>query len=93
MKKKSCTTHTDHLEALKTLTLFPNPAHHSINFKGDYTDASVLRFFDLQGKLLDERAMQSLPGSTVRTDHLPKGIIIVEYVSGNLRFVEKLLLE
>ena len=68
-------------------------ANNSINFKGDFTDAGVLRFYDLQGKLLDERDMQTLPGSSVPTSHLPRGMIIVEYVSGNLRFVEKLLLQ
>ncbi|MEM7375577.1 MAG: multicopper oxidase domain-containing protein [Bacteroidota bacterium] len=84
---------TDELEELKTLRLFPNPANTSISFKGDFTDAGVLRFYDLQGKLLDEREMESLPGSNVPINHLPRGIIIVEYVSGNLRFVEKLKLQ
>lgn len=86
-------TKTKELEAPKTLTLFPNPANTSINFKGDFTDAGVLRFYDVNGKLLDEKDMQSLPGSNVPTAHLPRGLIIVEYVSGNLRFVENLMLQ
>ncbi len=86
-------TNTDEVEEQKTLTLSPNPANHSINFKGDFTDAGVLRFYDLQGKLLEQRDIQSLPDSNVPTGHLPRGMIIVEFVSGNLRFVEKLLLQ
>ncbi|MDG1334322.1 MAG: multicopper oxidase domain-containing protein [Crocinitomicaceae bacterium] len=78
---------------IRTLTLYPNPASNSIKFKGDYTDSGVLRFYDLNGRLLDERDIQSLPGSTISTDHLPRGIIKVEYVSGNIRFLEKLVLQ
>lgn len=83
----------EELQEPKTLTLFPNPAQGSISFKGAFTEAGVLRFYDINGKLLEERNMPSLPGSNIPTDHLPRGIIIVEYVSGNLRFVEKLLLQ
>ena len=86
-------TSTDEVGEVKTLTLSPNPANNTITFKGDFTDAGVLRFYDLHGRLLDERDMQSLPGSNVSVDHLPRGTIIVEYVSGNLRFVEKLILQ
>ncbi|GAB5417589.1 MAG: hypothetical protein Crog4KO_08620 [Crocinitomicaceae bacterium] len=78
---------------LTTLTIFPNPATNTVNFKGDFMNAGVLRFYDLNGRLLDEKDMQSLPGSSVSTDHLPRGIVKVEYVSGNLRFVQKLLLQ
>ncbi|WP_235299527.1 multicopper oxidase domain-containing protein [Portibacter marinus] len=87
------TVNTDEIEEVKTLTFAPNPASHSINFKGDFTGAGVLRFYDVQGKVLDERKMSSLPGTNVSVSHLPKGTIIVEYVSGNLRFVEKLVVQ
>lgn len=86
-------TSTEELEEPRTLTLFPNPASNSISFKGNFTDAGVLRFYDVSGKLLKERDMPSLPGSEVPTDHLPRGIIMVEYVSGNLRFVKRLILQ
>ncbi|MFK7797092.1 MAG: multicopper oxidase domain-containing protein [Aureispira sp.] len=86
-------TNINKVDEQRTLTLYPNPANHSINFKGDFTDAGVLRFYDLQGKLLDERDMPSLPGSNIPTNHLPRGLIVVEYVSGNLRFVQKLVLQ
>lgn len=76
-----------------SLTMFPNPATNSVNFKGNFNDAGVLRFYDLNGKLLEERDVQSLPDSSFLTDHLPRGVIKVEYVSGNLRFVQKLVLQ
>ena len=87
------TTNTKELQELGTLTIFPNPANNSMNFKGDFTEAGVLRLYDLNGKLLDQRDIQSLPGSNIPTDHLPRGIIVVEYVSGNLRFVERVMLQ
>lgn len=87
------TTSIEEAREQKTLTFFPNPAHQSINFKGEYLEAGILRFYDVNGKVLDERNMQSLPGSKVATGHLPRGMIIVEYVSGNNRFTEKLLLK
>ncbi|MEO0338389.1 MAG: multicopper oxidase domain-containing protein [Bacteroidota bacterium] len=86
-------TNIEDLQGLQTLTFFPNPASNSIRFKGDFTEPGVLRFFDTSGRLLDQRDVDVLPGSTVPTDHLPRGLIIIEYVSGNLRFVEKLMLE
>ena len=87
------TTDVEELEGAKTLTLFPNPASNSISFKGDFIEPGVLRFFDINGKLLDQRDMDFLPGSNIPTDHLPRGLIVVEYVSGNIRFVEKLMLQ
>lgn len=80
-------------QELKSLTMYPNPATNSISFKGDFTDAGILRFYDLKGKLIDEIDMQSLPGSSVPTDQLPRGIVTVEYESGNVRFVKKLVLQ
>jgi len=85
-------TNVDDVEDPKTLSFFPNPASNSVNFKGDFTGAGVLRFYDLHGKLLHEKEVQSLPGSDVSVGHLPRGTLIVEFVSGNLRFVEKLVL-
>lgn len=79
-------------QQIGTLTMYPNPASNSISFKGDFSGSGVLRFYDLNGRLLDKRDIQSLPGSSISTDHLPRGIIKVEYISGNLRFVKKLVL-
>ena len=89
----STPTSINEVEGSKTLTLYPNPATNSITFKGDFTNSGVLRFYNLQGKLLEERDMQSLPGTNIPTDQLPRGVIVVEYVSGNLRFVERLVLQ
>lgn len=86
-------TNTVDVKPAITLTIYPNPASNSINFKGDFFDAGVLRFYDINGKLLDKQDMQSLPGATVPIDHLPRGIIFVEYRSGNLRFIQKLMLQ
>lgn len=80
-------------EELRTLTLYPNPATNSVNFKGDFTESGVLRLYDLNGRLLYESNIESLPGSNIPTSDLPRGIIKVEYVSGNLRFVDKLVLQ
>lgn len=77
----------------RTLTLFPNPASHSITFEGEYLEAGILRFYDVSGKIVDEQNIRSLPGTTIATAHLPRGMIIVEYVSGNHRFIQKLLLQ
>lgn len=87
------TLSTPEEQELKTLILSPNPAKSSLNFKGSYIDAGILRFYDMQGKLLDEVDVESLPGSNVSISHLPRGTIIVEYVSGNLRFVERVVLQ
>ena len=86
-------TNTSEVEQPKSLTFYPNPASDAISFKGDFLEAGVLRFYDVNGKILEERDMQELPGSTVPVDHLPRGVVVVEYVSGNVRFVEKLLLQ
>ena len=86
-------TNTSEIEQPANLIFYPNPANDAISFKGDFLEAGVLRFYDVNGKILEERNMQELPGSTVPVGHLPRGIVVVEYVSGNIRFVEKLLLQ
>jgi len=86
-------TNTDDLNEKKSLTLSPNPASSSITFSGEFTDPGILRFYDVQGRLLEEKDMQTLLGEHIPTDHLPRGLTIVEYVSGNVRFVQKLLLQ
>ncbi|PWL33037.1 MAG: hypothetical protein DCO96_01415 [Fluviicola sp. XM-24bin1] len=80
-------------EDLVSLTMFPNPATNSVNFKGNFTDSGLLRFYDLNGRLLEEIDVESLPNYSFPTEHLPRGIIKVEYISGNIRFVQKLMLQ
>lgn len=87
------TLSTPEEEGLKQLTLSPNPASNFLHFKGDFMDSGILRFYDINGKLLDEVDIESLPGANVSVSHLPRGGVVVEYVSGNLRFVEKVMLE
>lgn len=74
------------------LEVFPNPAGKNISFKGDYNDPGILRFYDLSGKLLREEEVFSLSESTVPVGDLPRGMVIVEFTSGQQVYVRKLTL-
>ena len=85
-------SNTKDVNSLGTITLSPNPANDIISFTGDFTEAGVLRVYDLHGKMLEEWQVKSLPGLQISTGHLPRGVVLVEYRSGNLRLVEELIL-
>ncbi len=74
------------------LEVFPNPAGNNISFKGDYDNPGILRFYDLSGKLLREEEVLSLSASTVPVGDLPRGMVIVEFTSGQQIYVQKLTL-
>lgn len=53
------------------LTLYPNPANHSVSFHG-LTSAAKLQISDMQGKLWIEKWIE--PGETLDVSLIPSGL-------------------
>lgn len=77
---------------IKKLSVFPNPATDLISFNGEFNQAGILRFYDLFGRVLLEQEIPSLTNALIPVRDLPRGIIIVEFISGDSRYVQKVTL-
>ncbi len=75
------------------LTLFPNPAGDMIYLKGSNIEAGTVRISDLLGRTLKEVKLKAFDGSTsVSVADLPRGVVFVEWSSGDKRSVQKIIL-
>jgi bilirubin oxidase len=77
----------------QSLVVYPNPAENTISFKGAEDQSGTLRLYDLQGVLLDEIEIASLGSTTLDVVDLPRGVLILEFTSGENRYVEKVILK
>ncbi len=76
------------------LAFYPNPAGNVLNIKGYTAGKGTIRFMDVLGRTVKEEKVAAINGNTsVQVDDLPRGFVFVEYVSGNIRMVQKILLQ
>ncbi|PCJ64575.1 MAG: hypothetical protein COA58_12615 [Bacteroidetes bacterium] len=81
------------LSGVEYLTVYPNPASNSISFKGDFAKPGVLTVFDVFGREIKKQNIISLSNSRIDVTDLPKGMIIIEFLSGNKRYISKVTLQ
>lgn len=69
-----------------TLTIYPNPATSHFVINETFNSGSTLNLYDTYGRLL--RKEKFLPGNRifVEVGDIPKGMVIVEVVSGDKRY-------
>jgi hypothetical protein len=80
------------LPGTEILNVFPNPAGSTISFKGSFDKPGKLRFYDQYGRLLREDDRLLSMNTSVPVGDLPRGVIIVEFTSGEQRYLQKLIL-
>jgi FtsP/CotA-like multicopper oxidase with cupredoxin domain len=82
------------LEAENLPTLYPNPASDRLYLAGSYHQESQIRMYNVQGQLLSQRI---LPPFDMQTDfsivELPAGLIFVEWITEEGRFISKVVVE
>ena len=68
------------------LTIYPNPATSHFVINETFNSGSTLNLYDTYGRLL--RKEKFLPGNRifVEVGDIPKGMVIVEVVSGDKRY-------
>jgi FtsP/CotA-like multicopper oxidase with cupredoxin domain len=74
------------------LNVYPNPATNQLQFNGEFEETGILTFYDISGKILRRDEIYALENKTVSVQALPRGIVIVEFVSTNRRFLSKITL-
>lgn len=74
---------------LEILNIYPNPARNEFTINAEIEEAGILRIYDLTGKTLRQQTFNSLKNKTISVADLPRGIVIVEYVSGVKHFISK----
>lgn len=80
--------------SMGSLTLYPNPAGNVIHLKGVTQQAGTIRISDLLGRTLKEENVSAFNGtSSILVGDLPRGMILVEWTSGNNRVVQKVFLK
>ncbi len=80
--------------SMGSFTLYPNPAGNVIHLKGVTQQAGTIRISDLLGRTLKEENVSAFNGtSSILVGDLPRGMILVEWTSGNNRVVQKVFLK
>lgn len=75
-------------------TMYPNPAATNLYIKGESKQDGVIRITDLLGRTLKEENVSAFNGTTsILVGDLPRGMILVEWTSGNNRVVQKVFLK
>jgi hypothetical protein len=77
---------SQNLNAEKTLKLYPNPVSKTLNitFKG-YEEASYkLYLFDIYGKLIITKVLNTNSGNEIDIDHLSEGVYIATIRKNNI---------
>lgn len=78
----------------RPMKLFPNPASNLVYLEGNSSAESNLRIFDLQGRLLEWKVLPAFDGAIrLNTNHLPKGMLLLEWMTEEGKAVSKLLVE
>jgi FtsP/CotA-like multicopper oxidase with cupredoxin domain len=78
----------------RDMVVYPNPTNGALFLKGDCAKPSSIRIFDLLGRPLRFQALKSFSGSTpLNVDGLPRGLVLVEWNSGDGIFTRKVMLE
>ena len=81
------------LPGVEELSVYPNPAMSTLSFKGSFDEPGTLRFYDVYGRLIRQEAISSLSSSSISVDDLPRGVVILEFTSGEKRYLSKVTLQ
>jgi len=75
------------------IKVYPNPADDVLQLRSTYRTSGTLRIYDLLGRTFYEQEFAPFEGvKQIDVQHLPRGIMLVEWTSEEQRVVEKVLL-
>ncbi len=81
------------IEETANLSFYPNPAGNVLYIKGYTATKGSVRFIDILGRTIKEEKIAPINGTaSIQVDDLPRGFVFVEYLSGNTRMIQKILL-
>ena len=73
------------------LSIYPNPASSKITIAETFEPSATLRIFDSYGRLLREEKVTSYNKINIDVGNIPKGMIMIEIVSNNKRYVGRVM--
>ncbi|MCI4669584.1 MAG: multicopper oxidase domain-containing protein [Bacteroidia bacterium] len=74
--------------------IFPNPAENIIHLKSSVLTEGKVRISDIMGRLLKEEKVSAFKGiANISVAELPRGLVLVEFISNKKRVTEKIILE
>lgn len=77
---------------MPTMTVFPNPTDGLLYLDGSSTSNSVVRFFDIQGRLLSEQNLAPFDGAVqLNAQDLPKGMLLLQWETEQGRVTKKVI--
>ena len=78
----------------RSMTLYPNPTQGLLYLEGASEEKSILRISDLQGRLLSLLTLPRFDGNIgINVSSLPKGMVILEWLSQEGKAVSKVVIE
>lgn len=86
-------TGTTKPKQMGSFLMYPNPASSTLNLKGESKEDGTMRITDVLGRTLREEKVAAFNGTTsINVADLPRGVVFVEWTSGNGRYVQKVFL-
>ncbi len=75
------------------MTVYPNPAQDVIFVEGSSAQESILRFIDLNGRLVKQMQLPGFDGAIqIGTDQLPSSLLIIEWITKEGKAVSKIMI-
>ncbi|NND32173.1 MAG: multicopper oxidase domain-containing protein [Saprospiraceae bacterium] len=86
------TTGTFYATDAEMVFVFPSPAREKIFFNRSFHSSGNLRFYDTLGRVVREESVTPAIDAGIYVGDLPRGVMLIEFISGKDRFVQKLVL-
>ncbi len=78
----------------RSMTLYPNPTQGALYLQGASEEKSIIRIFDLQGRMLSQLTVPRFDGNVgFDVSALPKGMVVLEWLSKEGKAVSKVVIE
>jgi bilirubin oxidase len=74
------------------LIVYPNPAQHSLSIHCECQDPGKLLIYDLGGRLIRQEDVLFAEHLTMSVADLPRGVVIMQLISGDKHFISKVTL-
>jgi blue copper oxidase len=87
------TVQADEQELADGMVLYPNPAYDELHLKGESTEPSTVRVYDLSGRTLVMQTLAPFAGTTtIPVEGLSRGMVLVEWTSAAGTHTRKVVL-
>lgn len=77
------------------ISMYPNPTNNLLNIeiRGEQDQSSLVRVFDMTGKMIMDLAVEEYRTAVLSLDHLPNGTYVVQVLNNEVSKTERILVQ